>query len=143
MEQELILQQSITIKQDQGKVWEALTQSEWTKQYMYGSSVHSSWEKGSEIRWVGEFQGISHELKGKILDIAPGTMLCYSNFDPAGELEDIESNYLIIRYELHSDGQETTLSVNTSNFGGNQKRYEETKAGWTMVLENIKKLLEA
>lgn len=134
---------SIRIKRDQKTVWEALTQSKWTRKYMYGSDVHSTWEKGSDIKWTGTYMGVDYVLKGTIKEIDPGHMLCYTNFDPAGTLEDIEANYLHISYYLRTIDGETEFTSISENFNGNKARYEEAKQGWEMVMNDFKKILEA
>ena len=139
----LKFQHSIRINRDQETVWKALTESEWTRKYMYGSDVHSSWEKGSTILWTGSYMGVSYSLKGIIKDIDPGQMLCYTNFDPASGLEDIEDNYLTITYLLSSVDGVTEFTSISENFKGNKARYDEAKSGWEMVMETLKKVLEA
>lgn len=141
--EELKIEHSIRIKRDQATVWEALTQSEWTRKYMYGSDVHSDWKKGSDIKWTGNYMGVDYILKGTIKEIDPGKMLSYTNFDPAGELEDIETNYLLITYRLKTIDGETEFMSTTENFNGNKARYEEAKQGWEMVMDIFKKVLEA
>lgn len=139
----LKFQHSIRIKRDQETVWEALTESEWTQKYMYGSAVHSNWKKGSPIKWTGTYMGVSYTLKGVIKDIDPGKMLCYTNFDPASGLEDVEENYLIITYLLKTINGETEFTSISENFRGNKARYQEAKSGWEMVMDTFKKVLEA
>ncbi|MFV8344972.1 SRPBCC domain-containing protein [Flavobacterium sp. ZB4P13] len=39
------------------KVWEVLTNPEYTKQFMFNCEAHSDWKVGSEIKWKGNFQG--------------------------------------------------------------------------------------
>ena len=75
----LKFQHSIRINRDQETVWKALTESEWTRKYMYGSDVHSSWEKGSTILWTGSYMGVSYSLKGIIKDIYIGFGVIDSN----------------------------------------------------------------
>ena len=46
------------------KVWDALTDPDQIKQYMFGSQVETDWRPGSPIVWKGEYEGKQYEDKG-------------------------------------------------------------------------------
>ena len=64
----LIAKESISINAPVGKVWDALTNPEVIKQYMFGTNVISDWKEGSPIVWKGEWQGKKYEDKAESSD---------------------------------------------------------------------------
>ena len=62
------------------KVWNALTNPDVIKQYMFGTGVVSEWKEGSPIVWKGEWQGRKYENKGVILKLKPERLIQYSHF---------------------------------------------------------------
>ena len=67
MNKGLIARASISIDSPVGKVWDAFTNPELIKRYMFGTDVISDWKEGSPIAWKGEWQGKKFEDKGVIL----------------------------------------------------------------------------
>ena len=55
------------------KVWDAFTNPETIKKYMFGTTVSSDWENGSDITWKGEWKGKAYEDKGEIIQMDPKT----------------------------------------------------------------------
>jgi uncharacterized protein YndB with AHSA1/START domain len=82
MNKGLIAIASISINAPAGKVWDALTNPEVIKQYMFGTDVISDWKEGSPIAWKGEWQEKKYEDKGTILKIERERVLQYSHFSP-------------------------------------------------------------
>jgi uncharacterized protein YndB with AHSA1/START domain len=54
---ELIITNSIDIHASASKVWDALTNPEQTKKYMFGCETVSDWEVGSPLLWRGTYDG--------------------------------------------------------------------------------------
>ena len=70
MENEMyIAKVSTTINAPITKVWDALTNPEIIRQFMFGTEVVSEWSKGSPIVWKGTWEGKPYEDKGVILAI--------------------------------------------------------------------------
>ena len=64
------------------KVWQALTDPELIKKYMFGSEVTTDWKPGSPITWKGEFEGRAYEDKGEIIAVEPRRRLEVTHFSP-------------------------------------------------------------
>ncbi len=75
---DIVARASVTIDAPVAKVWDALTDPEVIKQYMFGTNVVSDWQEGSPIIWQGEWQGTKYEDKGVILRLAPERMIRYT-----------------------------------------------------------------
>ena len=145
MEKELFVNGSITINAPASKVWDALTEPEWTRQYMFGCDVVSDWKIGSPVLWNGAANGKTY-VKGEVVNYKPGKLLQYTTIDPNNPgMEDIQSNYLTVTYELSDQNDQTVLTVSQGDYSkvaNGDKRYEETVGGWDSLLLKIKELVE-
>lgn len=78
----LIASAQISIDATVDKDWDAFTNPQTIKKYMFGSTVSSDWKEGSEITWNGEWNGKAYEDKGEIKKIKPKTYLQYTHLVP-------------------------------------------------------------
>lgn len=145
----LIITNKIYIKATASKVWDALTNPEQTKKYMFGCETVSDWKIGSPLLWKMLHEG--NELiavKGKIIDIKPERFLAYTVIDPNSSIADIPENYLTVTYHLEEENGSTNLTVTQGDYSKvaeGEKRYKESfnnGEGWDPILVEIKKLLE-
>src|SRR5881227_3883691 len=98
---ELFVKNNITINATASKVWDALTNPEQTKKYMFGCETVSDWKVGSPLLWKGNYEGKEMIfVKGKIVAIDQGKFLAYTTIDPNSSIEDIPENYLTVTYGL-------------------------------------------
>lgn len=123
-------------------LWKALTESEYTKKYMFNCSVETDWKVGSSITWQGEYQGYKAFQKGEVLEYKPSELIKYSTFDPNFGLEDKEENYIHVTYELSKKGDNMELKITNETFDGNEERMGHIKTGWDMVMSKIKEVVE-
>ena len=93
------------------KVWDALTDPDQIKEYMFGSSVSTDWRPGSPIVWKGEYQGKTYEDKGEIIEIERPRLLKLTHFSPSSGLDDRPENYHTLVYELEEREGKTHLSL--------------------------------
>ena len=123
------------------KVWEALTQPEQIRQYLFGTQVTTDWHVGSPITYKGEWKGKPYEDKGKVLEIEPRKRLVSTFWSALAGLPDTPENYKTVRYELAPEGDRTKLTITQDN-NATQEEATEAEKNWRMVLDGIKKLLE-
>ncbi len=141
MKEALIIKKVIEISAGKAKVWEALTNSAWTKKYMFGYDVESDWKTGSPILWQLNQGGQTYKRKGKVLLAERGKFLKFTDFNPNVDNENQESNHAIITYELTEYNGSTVLQV-TDDCAGNDKKYGESSQFWNSVLPKLKEILE-
>lgn len=134
-----VVHQSIAIKAQPDKVWDALTNPQKTKRYFFNCEISSPWKIGSTITFKGKlFWVFPIELKGKIEDIDKGRLLKYT-------LSNGKSNkHSTVTDELSYDNGITTLSVSddVGQGEGAEKRYKKSVKGWEKVLKGLKELVE-
>ena len=130
-------------------VWDALTNPEQTKKYMFGCETVSEWTVGSPLLWQGVWEGKEMVfVKGTIIGIEPRTHLVYTTFDPNSTLDDIPENYVTVTYDLSKENGQTRLVITQGDFAtvaDGERRYTETYnggEGWNPILVEIKKLVE-
>jgi len=146
----LIVKNEITINSTASKVWNALTNPEETKKYMFGCETVSDWKIGSPLLWKGSYEGQEMVfVKGIILDIDSEKFLAYTVIDPNNKtLEDIPENYLTVTCSLSEENNQTILTVTQGDYakvGDGENRYKHTieGGGWQPILDAIKTLVEA
>jgi uncharacterized protein YndB with AHSA1/START domain len=123
------------------KVWQALTDPAIIKQYFFGSDIVTDWKVGSPIYYRGMWQGKPFEDKGKVLEVEPEKLLVVTHWSPLSGVPDVPENYHTVRYELKPENGRTRLTLTQDN-NANEKEKDESTKNWSMMLENMKKLLE-
>ncbi len=146
----LFVKNTIAINAPASKVWDALTNPEQTRKYMFGCETVSDWKQGSSLEWKGNHEGKEMVfVKGNIADIIPEKLLAYTVIDPNSTIEDIPENYLTVTYDLKEQDEETILTVTQGDYSkvaDSEKRYNEAYnngEGWNPILIQIKSLAEA
>jgi len=137
---------SVLVKQEinapVSKVWQALTDPAQIKQYLFGTNASSDWKKGSPITYSGEWNGKAYTDKGTIIEIIPDRLLHTTYFSGMSGKEDKPENYANVIYRVEPHGTGTIVSVEQDNID-NEEGQEHMKQNWGMVLDSMKKLLEA
>jgi len=145
----LIVKSVIAIDAPASQVWDALTNPEKTKLYMFGCETVSDWKVGSALLWKGNYEGQDIIfVKGNIVEIEPEKLLIYTTIDPNSTIDDVSENYLHVTYSLLSENEKTILTVTQGDYNTvseGEKRYQEAYnngEGWNPILSEIKKLIE-
>jgi len=141
MNKGLIAKASISINAPVDIVWDALTNPELIRQYMFGTNVISDWMEGSPIIWKGDWEGNKYEDKGVILKLEPGRLIQYSHFSALSGQQDLPENYHTVTIELYGKGKQTFVSLLQDNNATEEAR-EHSQKNWKIMLDGLKKLLE-
>jgi uncharacterized protein YndB with AHSA1/START domain len=123
------------------KVWQALTDPQLIKKYMFGSEVRTDWKPGSPITWQGEFEGRKYMDKGEIIAAEPGRRLEVTHFSPLTGQEDRRENYHRVSYELQQTDGGTSVRLTQDN-SSSAEEAEHSAATWQMMLDGLKKVAE-
>jgi len=140
MEKILTSQTQLEFEISAKQLWCLLTESKYTKVYMFNCSVESDWLEGSSITWQGSYQGYQAFQKGKVLTVKPYELIKYSTFDPNVGLSDVAENYINVTYAIDERNGKTTLTITNNTFDGNEERMKHIINGWEMVKEQMIKL---
>lgn len=146
--QALTIELEQTLQAPLQKVWQALTNPDFTQQYMFGCAVQSTWELGTPVLWQGKTadgQAIIY-VKGQVEAIQAPNLVQFTMFDPNVGLADLPENYVSLRYELQAnDAQQTIFKLSQGDYAtvaNGPARYEESLQGWQAVLPLLKELVE-
>jgi uncharacterized protein YndB with AHSA1/START domain len=123
------------------KVWAALTDSQFVKQWQYGSDLITDWQVGSDIRFRAEWEGKVFEQWGKVLEYTPYKILKYSLFAPRPDLEDKPENYFTMAYILTIVDEQIKLEIIQED-NRNGAIQNEPQGDENPVLKNLKSIIE-
>ena len=130
----------IYIKATAEQVWEAITRTEFRRQYFYGSTIETTFEPGSPLR--------SHSPDGElwgddvVLECDPPRLLVHSwrsLWDPAAAEEPLSR--VTWRVE-EQDGGFTKLTVVHDQLEHSPATSQGVSGGWALIISGLKTLLE-
>ncbi len=142
MLKELTVKKTIEINADISEIWDALTNPDKIKQYLFGTEVITEWKAGTPIVFQGEYEGQQYKDGGIILAIETEKLLQYSYWSGFSGLENKAENYSTVTYKLDNNDNQTTLTLTQQGFASEEAR-EHADKNWTMVLEKIKEIATA
>ena len=142
MRQDLIVSKSVIINANQEKVWNALTNPEIIKEYLFGTETITDWKVGSEIVFQGAYNEHKYRDHGVILENIPNKKLSYSYWSGFSGLEDKPENYSTVTYTLANKGNNQTELTWTQKGYANEQVYEHSKSGMSAFLDSVKKVAE-
>ncbi|HQZ64728.1 MAG TPA: SRPBCC family protein [Planctomycetaceae bacterium] len=114
------------------KLWEALTSSEFTRQYWDEGTLESDWNVGSAIKQSGKHGSMS----GVILQYEPPHLLSYT-FQSAGLKQDHASRVV---FEIEHVGPTVKLTITHDEL--EIDGLNVISRGWPAILSSLKSLLE-
>jgi uncharacterized protein YndB with AHSA1/START domain/DNA-binding transcriptional ArsR family regulator len=121
------------------RIWDALTQSEFTQHYYYASTVDSDWEPGSE--YVYSINGQT-AIVGEVLEVQPPARLVMS-FDARWDDDVAADAPSRITWEIEPAGDGLSkLTVVHDRFAGETHTYGQVGGGMPYILSGLKTLLE-
>lgn len=123
------------------KVWNSITKPELVKLWQLGSDLITTWEVGSRIEFITEWEGQIFKQWGKVLEIQRDKIIRYSLFAPRPDLDDKPENYFIMSYILNAENGLTTLEiVQEDNRPGAVQ--EEPQGEENPILQSLKQIAE-
>jgi uncharacterized protein YndB with AHSA1/START domain len=120
------------------KLWEALTNSAFTKRYWFDTEVRSDWKVGSPFALV---MGDKITDTGAILEADPPRRLSYSfTHQLFEEMRHEPATKVVFTIEPH--GGIVKLTVTHEGFIEGSKLLGAVSKGWPAILSGLKSLLE-
>jgi len=119
-------------------IWRALTQSDFTTRYWYGSTVHSDWTVGApwELHTANGQVGIT----GDVLEADPPNRLVVTYRQAWGGGDEAPSR---VTFEVEGAGPGVSkLTVVHETEPGSSTQIADVAAGWPFILAGLKTLLE-
>jgi uncharacterized protein YndB with AHSA1/START domain len=142
MNRNLKVSKSIEIKAKAAEVWDALTNPEKIKVYLFGTQTITDWKVGSPIVFQGEYEGHQYRDKGNVLENELDKKLKYDYWSGFSGLEDLPENYSMVTYEIEELEDGKVLFRWTQEGFANEAGQQHSENGLYGMLEQIKKLVE-
>ncbi len=133
---------SIIITTSLENVWKTLTDPKLVKQYLFGTDLFTDWKKGSQIKWMGVWEGKTYEDKGKVIEIVPKKLIKYTYWSSMSGLEDKQENYVTVSYILEDQNGIVKLTITQDNIKTKESK-EHSESNWEMVGSSLKKVAES
>jgi len=125
----------IVIASSVEKIWESLTNPDFTQKFWFGRRVLSDWNVSSDVRIITP-EG-NEEVKGEVIEFQPNTRLSYTWITPY----DATAEPTTVVFELQEMGPMTKLTI-LHDIDVESAKFEQAAAGWTFILCGLKTFLE-
>jgi uncharacterized protein YndB with AHSA1/START domain len=125
------------IKSTSQKVWNAITNAEFTRQY-WGCEIISDWKKGAKWHSVRNADGLTN-MVGEVLEASPPYRLSYTWHLPDANAESDKSR---VTFELEAIGDTVKLTVTHDKLERGSEMAMKVSQGWPLVLSSLKSFLE-
>jgi uncharacterized protein YndB with AHSA1/START domain len=117
------------------KLWQALTDGDFTERYWFGYRATSDWKVGSPFRFANQGQV---SVEGKVLVSDPPRRLVYS-WDPTKTPHERTSR---VSFDIEPRGKVVKLTVTHDNLDERGETLRNISGGWPMVMASLKSFLE-
>lgn len=129
---------AIYIRTTPEKLWEALIEPEFTKQYWFGGHQESTWKAGAP--WTLHFSDGRVADTGEVVEIDPPRHLVLkwrNEFSPELKAE----GYSRCTFDIEQDGEIVKLTIRHETEQPTQL-IDKVSNGWPKILSSLKTLLE-
>jgi len=120
------------------KLWQALTDGDFTERYWFGARLRSDWKVGSSFEMVRSDGTVSDA--GKVVEVDPPRRLAYTFVN----LSDKYRNEFpaLATFVLEPHGKLVKLTLTHEGFAEDSQFYAGISKGWPAILSSLKSLLE-
>jgi uncharacterized protein YndB with AHSA1/START domain len=120
------------------KLWQALTDGNFTERYWFGARLRSDWKVGSSFEMVRSDGAVSDA--GKVVACDPPRLLAYTFVN----LSDKYKNEFpaLATFVLEPFGKLVKLTLTHEGFQEGSKMLSGVSKGWPAILASLKSLLE-
>ena len=119
------------------KLWSALTEPEFTRQYWGGKINVSDWKEGSKWQHIAEDEADPVYLVGEVMESVPPKRLVLTWVDP-----DDPADNSRVTFEIESIKEMVRLTVSHGDFKPDSVMAGKVAGGWPLVLSSLKSFLE-
>ncbi len=119
------------------KLWNAITNPEFARQYWGGNENVSDWKPGSKWAHVTGDKERTIRVTGKVVESVPPRRLVLTWADPANE-----ADVSRVTFQIEPVQDEVRLDVIHGDFQPGSDMVNKVSGGWPRVLSSLKSFLE-
>jgi uncharacterized protein YndB with AHSA1/START domain len=120
------------------KLFQALTSSEFSRQYWFGTELHSDWKIGAPFALVTD--GLQTDV-GEILEFDPPRRLSYTFKHVLQDRFQHDAPTKVV-FSIEQHGRFSKLTLTHEGFAGASKLLDGISTGWPAILSSLKSMLE-
>jgi uncharacterized protein YndB with AHSA1/START domain len=134
-----VYQYDTYIRASAERIWQALTQAEFTERYFHATRVESDWQVGSEV--IYHMPDGSTAVEGRVLVCEPFEKLVIT-WRPRYSEELASEAPSRVSFEIQPVGDACRLLIRHDEFQPDSQVYEQIQGGWSAIVCSLKSLLE-
>jgi uncharacterized protein YndB with AHSA1/START domain len=119
------------------KLWQALTDGDFTERYWFGHRITSDWAVGSAYGFTNQGKPM---VEGKVLICDPPRCLAYTWYNRKDEAKGEGTSR--VTFDLEPRGNVVKLTVTHDELGEDGKTLRDISGGWPLVIASLKSMLE-
>lgn len=130
------------IRTNPERLWQALTNSEDTERYFFGSKLQSSWKLGENVSF---FREEKLDVTGELVEVIPYEKLSYTWSAPEDPTLRNEPSVVIFSLKEMDDTVKLTLihsNLAESDIVDASDTFLGANNGWPAIMSNLKSYLE-
>jgi len=117
------------------EIWQAITDSSFTKRYYYDNTVESDWQAGSRLTYHNPDGSVA--IEGEVVEAEPPKRLVHTlSFPGTGDRRSR------VTWQIEPRGGSSLLTLVHDDFDGETTTFKSVAHGWIPVLSGLKTLLE-
>ena len=132
---------AIEIAAPPARVWDALTDPDQIRRFMFETTVESDWKPGSPIVWKGVFEGREYEDRGEIIAVEAPAIARDDALQSAERPGGPAGNYHKLTYVLQWRGASTLIRLSQDN-NASEAEAEHSRGMWESLLGGLKNVVE-
>ena len=120
------------------KLWEALTDSDFTERYWFGARLKSDWKVGSSFEMLRSDGTVSDA--GKVVEVDRPRRLAYTFINQSDKYKN--EFPALATFVLEPYGKLVKLTLTHEGFAEGSKFFNGVSKGWPAILSSLKSILE-
>ena len=131
--------QQVFIQTTPERLWQALTDSDFTRLYYFGSEVEADWQTGANYRYPIPDGGTY--VEGEIIECEPPQKLV-TTFKPVWQYPDEQPPTSQVTWLIEPTGEVCKLTLTHEKLDLASAKGQEIVEGWARITSGLKTLLE-